>query len=81
MRFFEDAEQYDLTKEALKIPSHFLIIGAAKDTIVPFEEIREFCGKVQNAQLLVLQNSDHNLEEEWPIAERAIRDWFMRWLS
>ena len=75
--FFEDADQYDLTKEALKIPYKFLVIGAVKDSIVPFEEIKEFSDKVQNVQLLTLQDSDHNLEEEWPVVEKAIKDWFV----
>lgn len=81
LRFFEDADQYDLTQEALKIPYRFLVIGAAKDTTVPFEQIKEFSEKVQNTQLLTLPNSDHDLAENWPMVEQAIKDWFTKWLK
>lgn len=77
--FFEDAEKYDLIKAASKIPYPFLVIGAKKDTIVPFRQIQELREKVENAELLTLENSDHNLEEEWPAAEEAIRGWFASW--
>jgi pimeloyl-ACP methyl ester carboxylesterase len=80
-RFFEDADQYDLIQEALKISYKFLVIGAVKDTIVPFKQIKEFSERVGNAQLLKLPNSDHNLEEEWSITGQAIRNWFENWLK
>lgn len=80
-QFFEDADQYDLTQEALKISYKFLVIGAAKDTIVPFEQIKDFSERVSNTQLLTLPNSDHNLEEDWLTAEQSIRTWFENWLK
>ncbi len=79
--FFEDARKYDLTQEAKIISHKFLVIGAGKDDVVPFEQIKEFCNQVQNARLLTLPNSDHNLEQDWPIAEKAIKEWFENWLK
>lgn len=79
--FFEDIEQYDLIKEANKIPFKFLLIGARKDRIVPWNEIEEIKTKVPNAVLLELPTSDHNLEEDWPIAESSIKNWFSKWLG
>lgn len=80
-KFFEDADQYDLTQEAQNIPYRFLVVGAAKDSIVPLEQIEEFHQRVKNTQLLTLANSDHNLEEDWPTVEQAIEDWFKDWLK
>lgn len=79
--FFEDAANYDVIHEAQKIPYRFLVIGGTRDTIVPFEQMTELCEKVPNAQLVTLHNSDHNLEEEWPVAELAIKEWFTEWLK
>lgn len=79
--FFEDANKYNLAQKALDIPYKFLILGAKKDTIVPFEQIEKFCEKVSNAELLILANSEHNLEEDWPITKYAIVDWFTNFIK
>jgi alpha-beta hydrolase superfamily lysophospholipase len=80
-KFFEDAKQYDIIEEASRIPYRFLVIGAEKDSIVPFGQILDFCKQVSNAQLLSLPNSDHDLEEDWPIARKTIIEWFSQWLA
>lgn len=79
--FFEDAEKYDLTKEAENIPYSFLVIGAEKDDVVPFEQIKTFCEQTPNAVLLTLPNSDHNLEEDWDVVENRVREWFSDWIK
>lgn len=79
--FFEDIERYNLIDEANKITYLFLLIGARRDKIVPWNEIEEIKSKVQNTVLLELPNSDHNLEEDWSIAESKIKDWFLNWVS
>ena len=79
--FFDDAKNYDLAKEGQGIPYKFLVLGAAKDTVVPLEQIKEFCDKTPNAVLATFPNSDHNLEEDWPEIENRIRDWFSNWIS
>lgn len=78
--FFEDAKQYDLIQEAVKIPYEFLLIGAEKDQVVSYEQITELA-KATKAKLLSLPNSDHGLEADWPVAEEAIRNWFREWVK
>jgi cephalosporin-C deacetylase-like acetyl esterase len=80
-KFFEDAKQYDIIKEASRIPYRFLVIGAEKDSIVPYDQILDFCKKVPNAKLLSLPNSDHYLEEDWSVAQRAVIEWFSQQLA
>lgn len=79
--FFEDAKKYDLIAVAKTISYKFLVIGTTKDDVVPYDQIEEFCKQVPNAQLLTLTNSDHNLEQDWPIAEKAIKEWFTTWVD
>jgi alpha/beta superfamily hydrolase len=80
-KFFEDAKQYDIIKEASGIPYKFLVIGAEKDSIVPFGQILDFCKKVLSAKLISLPNSDHYLEEDWSVAQRAVIEWFSQRLT
>ncbi|MDP4009219.1 MAG: YqiA/YcfP family alpha/beta fold hydrolase, partial [bacterium] len=79
--FFEDAERYDVAKEASSIPYAFLVIGAKQDSVVPFKQIEGFSESIKNAQLLVLPRSDHNLKKEWPLVEKAFSSWFSQWLQ
>lgn len=79
--FFEDAKTYPLTQIAQKIHYPFLVIMGEKDTVVPFEQVEIFATKVSSAKLIALPDSDHDLEADWPIVEKAIREWFIDWIT